>query len=126
MDTNIFDTEKSLTNVTKVFIELSTSHIHRNMIRKLRSLNCKSAYFLVLAVSIIAVIFAAQQHQAYASKSAFDQGYADGREARLNGYSNKAYCDPNNNAPNPDAYCALYKSGFAAGWAAADLLYGDQ
>ena len=96
------------------------------MIRTLRSLDSKSMYPLILAVSIIAVIFAAQQHQAYASKSAFDQGYADGREARLTGSPNKAYCDPYNNAPNPDAYCALYKSGFSAGWTATDLLYGNQ
>jgi hypothetical protein len=60
------------------------------------------------------------------SRTAFDDGYADGREARLSGGSSKAYCDPYNSAPNPDAYCALYKSGYAFGWAAADALYGDQ
>jgi hypothetical protein len=47
-------------------------------------------------------------HQgAYAGRDAFDQGYDDGREARLNGGSSQAYCNPDNDDPNPDAYCAL-------------------
>jgi hypothetical protein len=62
----------------------------------------------------------------YSSSGAFDQGYQNGRDARLNDGSSQAYCDPNNNAQNPDAYCALYKSGYFAGWNAAGLLYGDQ
>lgn len=89
----------------------------------------KGAKLMSLGIAIFALslIFMLSTLQgAYASKSAFDQGYADGREARLNGGSSQAYCDPNNDAPNPDAYCALYKSGYFAGWNAAGLLYGDQ
>jgi hypothetical protein len=49
MDTKIIDTGISLTFVTKVFIELSTS-LHPNMIRKLRSFNSKSMHLLILVV----------------------------------------------------------------------------
>lgn len=124
MDTEIFNIEISSTNVTKAFIEYSSSGIHRNMIRKLRSLSSKSVYSVILAMTLIAV-FSAQQ-LAHAGRSAFDQGYADGREARLNGGSSQAYCDPNNDASNPDAFCASYKAGYWAGWNAAGILYGDQ
>jgi hypothetical protein len=91
----------------------------------LKSVKNGSIYVLILAAALMsATVFAEQQ--IHASKSAFDQGYADGREARLNDGSSQAYCDPNNSASNPDAYCALYKSGYWAGWNAAGLLYGDQ
>jgi hypothetical protein len=91
----------------------------------LKSFKNWGIYTLVLATALMSVTVLGEQ-QVYASKSAFDQGYADGREARLNGGSSQAYCDPNNGASNPDAYCALYKSGYFAGWNAAGLLYGDQ
>jgi Asp/Glu/hydantoin racemase len=61
MDTGIIDTEISVTNTTKGYIELLASRIHRNMIRKLRSINSKSVQLLILTVSMVAVIFAAQQ-----------------------------------------------------------------
>jgi hypothetical protein len=85
----------------------------------------KSTYLLIFAVAS-STSMVIEEQQAYASRSAFDEGYADGRDARLNGGSSQAYCDPNNNAQNPDAYCALYKSGYFAGWNAAGILYGDQ
>ncbi|MGC1134484.1 MAG: hypothetical protein WA941_16770 [Nitrososphaeraceae archaeon] len=44
----------------------------------------------------------------------------------LNGNPKYGYCDPNNTAPNPDAYCATYKAGYEAGWLAAELLYGNR
>ncbi len=83
---------------------------------------------IIVATLLVTVSLATQQQQqpVYSSSGAFDEGYADGREARLNGGSSQAFCDPNNNAQNPDAYCALYKSGYFAGWNAAGLLYGDQ
>jgi hypothetical protein len=95
------------------------------MIRKLRIFNNKSMHMLILALALLTVA-ATQEQQASAGRTAFDEGYADGREARLNGGSSQAFCDPNNSSPNPDAYCALYKSGYFAGWNAAGLLYGDQ
>jgi hypothetical protein len=84
----------------------------------------KRVHILIVAAALMSVVMLAEQ-QVYASKSAFDQGYADGREARLNGGSSQAYCDPYNSASNPDAYCALYKSGYFAGWNAAGILYGN-
>lgn len=71
----------------------------------------------IVATLLLTVSLATQQQQqpVYSSSGAFDEGYADGREARLNGGSSQAFCDPNNNAQNPDAYCALYKSGYFAG-----------
>ncbi len=80
----------------------------------------------IVAALLITVSLATQQQPVYSSSGAFDQGYQDGRDARLNDGSSQAYCDPNNNAQNPDAYCALYKSGYFAGWNAAGLLYGNQ
>ncbi len=83
---------------------------------------------IIVATLLVTVSLATQQQQqpAYSSSGAFDQGYEDGKDARLNDGSNRAYCDPYNNAQNPDAYCTAYKAGFAAGWTAAGLLYGDQ
>ena len=81
---------------------------------------------IIVATLLVTVSLATQQQSVYSSSEAFDQGYQDGRDARLNDGSSQAYCDPNNNAQNPDAYCALYKSGYFAGWNAAGLLYGDQ
>ena len=62
----------------------------------------------------------------YASTNAFDDGYQAARSDFLDGYENNSYCDPYNSDPNPDAYCTMYKLGYAAGWAAAEGLYGNQ
>lgn len=56
----------------------------------------------------------------------FDQGYAQGRNDRLVGNSYNDYCDPHNNADNPHGACATFKAGYAAGWTAAGLIYGNQ
>ena len=63
MDKETFDTEISVTCITKGYIEPSTHRIHRNMIKKLRNLNSKSVILFVLAASIIPVIFTFQQPQ---------------------------------------------------------------
>jgi hypothetical protein len=49
------------------------------MIRKLRSINSKSVQLLILALSLLAVIFAAQQQQRAQARTWFDVGYEDGR-----------------------------------------------
>jgi hypothetical protein len=56
----------------------------------------------------------------------FDQGYAQGRNDRLIGNAYNDYCDPHNNADNPNGACATFKAGYAAGWTAAGLIYGNQ
>jgi hypothetical protein len=121
MDTDIFDTEISLTFVTKVFIELLTSRIHRNMIRKLRSINSKSVQLLILALSLLAVIFAAQQQQAQA-RTWFDVGYEDGRNDARNGVDNNV-CP--SELDNNDSGCALYRSGYTSGHAVRGLLHPE-
>jgi hypothetical protein len=60
------------------------------------------------------------------ASSAFNNGYDEGREDALDDNEKNASCDPYNSDSNPDAYCALYKIGYEAGWAAARALYRDQ
>ena len=62
---------------------------------------------IIVATLLVTVSLVTQQQPVYSSSGAFDQGYQDGRDARLNDGSSQAYCDPNNNAQNPDAYCAF-------------------
>jgi hypothetical protein len=119
MDTDIFDTEISVINITKSYIELSTSRIHQNMIRKLRSFNSKSVHSLILAVSIIAVIFAAQQ-QAQASSdresnpndNAWQAGWKEGKNDYLNGDDYEYSCS----SDLGDTYCSAYRDGYEIGW----------
>jgi hypothetical protein len=129
MDTDVFDTEISLTNMTKVFIELSASHIHRNMIRKLRSLNSKSMHPLILAASIVAVIFAAQ-HQVQAAPNdnwlanlgeAQNQGRDDGERDAENGYSKSPSCPSNYGA----GLCVAYNHGYNEGYDAEIMAGGS-
>ena len=116
MDTEIIDFEISVTNITKVFIELSTFRIHRNMIRLLLSLNSKSMHLLILAVSIVAVIFAAsQQQQVNARTSGYEQGQSDAKA----GFFDDT-CPPS----LPDLSCGLYKADYVAGHAAWNGLHG--
>jgi hypothetical protein len=123
MDTELFDTEISVTNITNGYIELSTSRIYWNMIKKLRSLNSKSVILLILAASIISVIFTIQQsQQAQASNdcrykpipqdiacelgnaaTGYDNGYSDGKNAGANGRSSSC--------PQSDSL-----SGYCLGW----------
>jgi hypothetical protein len=120
MDTDIFDTEISVTNVTKVFIELSASRIHRKMIKKLRSLNSKSVHLVILTVSMIAVIFAAQQQQVQASDDRqaspnddpITAGWKEGKNDYLNGNAFEYSCP----SSNSDTYCSLYRTGYGQGW----------
>lgn len=50
------------------------------------------------------------------------QGYNVGKFDFLHNLPYSDSCDPNNG----DAFCALYKAGYFAGWHAADALYGNQ
>jgi hypothetical protein len=56
----------------------------------------------------------------------FDQGYSQGKNDKLSGNQYNDYCNPYNGDTNPDSACATFKAGYAAGWAAAGLLYGGQ
>jgi hypothetical protein len=49
------------------------------------------------------------------ASNAFNEGYNNGRNDYLDGYAKDTYCDPDNSASNPDAYCAAYKIGYEAG-----------
>jgi hypothetical protein len=139
MDTDIFDYEIFVTNIIKSYIELSTSRIHRNMIRKLRSFNSKSMHLLILAASMVAVVFAAQQHQqvqageectsflgklACAGNNAiqgYEQGRDDGKRAGLNGESSAC--------PQSDplsGYCLGWGSGYDQGKEARDTANSEQ
>jgi hypothetical protein len=117
MDTNIFDYEISVTNMNKSYIELSASRIHRNMIRKLRNLDSKSVHLLILAVSIVTIIFAAsqQQQQVNARTSGYEQGQSDAKA----GFFDDT-CPPS----LPDLSCGLYKADYVAGHAAWNGLHG--
>jgi len=95
------------------------------MTRKFINLNTKSLHVLILVATLPTMLSILPQ-EASASSNAFDQGYENGRSDYLNGYSKDSYCDPNNAASNPDAFCAAYKAGYEAGWLAASLLYGNQ
>jgi hypothetical protein len=93
------------------------------MIRQLISINNKSMYLLILAVSMVAVIFAAQQQQAQA-QTWFDVGYADGSNDAKNGVDNNV-CPSELDGSENDAGCALYRSGYSAGHAARGLLHPE-
>jgi hypothetical protein len=82
---------------------------------------------LILAVSVVAVIFAAQQQeQAFAKKNilndlgnAMDQGgdeFSAGQDAGRDAFRTTGVyderCTPNGN----DAWCAGYMTGYTAGW----------
>jgi hypothetical protein len=58
--------------------------------------------------------------------SYFNQGYSQGRSDHQANLSYNDFCDPNNNAVNPGAACASYKTGYATGWAAYGVIYGNQ
>jgi hypothetical protein len=93
------------------------------MIKKLRSLNAKSMYLLILAASMVAVIFAAQQQvkaqdncegkralekfgcQGDNAIQGYQQGYSDGKSAGFNGESSSC--------PQSDS-----TSGYCLGWGA--------
>jgi hypothetical protein len=78
--------------------------------------------FLLLAIVPMLLL----QQLAFGTTNAFDQGYQNGRNDYLDGYAKDPYCDPDNSASNPDAFCAAYKAGYEAGWLSASLLYGNQ
>lgn len=74
MDTDVFDTEISLTKVTNVFIELPSSRIHRNMISRPECFRSKS----ILALNTVAAITTLTYGQmAQATYSNPDEPYCD-------------------------------------------------
>jgi hypothetical protein len=60
------------------------------------------------------------------SNDPFDDGYQDGRNDYLQGNGKNASCDPYNSDPNPDLYCAIYYTGYEAGWNTAQGLFPRQ
>jgi hypothetical protein len=81
-------------------------------------------YLLILAVSMVAMIFAAQQQQQAQAQTWFDVGYADGSNDARNNVNNNVCPSELDNAAN-DAQCALYRSGYSAGHAARGLLHPE-
>jgi hypothetical protein len=82
--------------------------------------------FITIAIAAGVIGMTQVPQTTMASRSAFDEGYDNGRSDFLDSNDKVSYCDPDNTASNPDAYCALYKAGYEVGWAAARGLYGDQ
>ena len=60
------------------------------------------------------------------SDDPFKDGYQDGRNDYLQGNSKNSSCNPYNSDPNPDLYCAIYYTGYEAGWNTAQGLYPRQ
>lgn len=83
----------------------------------------------LIAVGVIAVIsillaspFFLQIQEAY-GRDFYGQGYENGRQDRINGYSYNDYCSP---SLNDDLGCGAYKVGYSVGWNAAGILYPDE
>ena len=60
------------------------------------------------------------------SNDPFRDGYQDGKNDYLQGNDRNASCSPYNSDSNPDLYCAIYITGYEAGWKTAWALYGNQ
>jgi hypothetical protein len=91
------------------------------MIRRPESFNRKSLHILILAVVSLAVIFTAQQQQAQASTSAFDQGWKNGESDYKTGQDKNPRCNSDIEAST----CASYRLGYEAGWASASMLWPE-
>jgi hypothetical protein len=90
------------------------------MTRKLRNSNNKSLHLVFLAVTLL-IVFSIQQQQLQATNyttPAYEQGYSDARADYLEHgeVAYDPYCDPDNSAPDPEAYCSAYTDGYEAGW----------
>jgi hypothetical protein len=90
------------------------------MTRKLRNSNNKR-YLVFLAVTMLIIFSIQQQQQLQATKyitPAYEHGYnnasADYLEHGEVAYD--PYCDPDNSAPDPLAYCSAYTDGYESGW----------
>jgi hypothetical protein len=79
------------------------------MIRQLISINSKSVYLLILAASMVAVIFAAQWQQVYAT--GYEQGKADAQSG-----IHDSTCPPS--LSNDETACGLYKADYERGYLA--------
>ena len=89
------------------------------MTRKLRNSNNKSLHLVVLAVILLIVFSIQQQLQATNyTTPAFELGYNNSRADYLEHgeIAYDPYCDPDNSAPDPVAYCSEYVDGYEAGW----------
>jgi hypothetical protein len=89
------------------------------MARKLLSLKGKSFHILVLAVALLAMIFAANEVQNAQATSSWSQGCNAGRNDRQDGNAYNDYCPPD----NPEGRCAIYQAGYFAGWHAYGLVH---
>jgi hypothetical protein len=88
------------------------------MTRKLNSNNKR--YLVVLAVTML-IMFSIQQQQLQATNyttPAFEHGYSNASANYLEHgeVAYDPYCDPDNSAPDPVAYCSEYVDGYEAGW----------
>ncbi len=68
------------------------------------------------------IIFSIQQQQQLQATNyttpAFEQGYSNASSNYLEHgeVAYDPYCDPDNSAPDPVAYCSEYVDGYEAGW----------
>ena len=74
---------------------------------------------IIAAILLVTVILTAQQ-QTYATAAAED-GYQQGSNDHNDGKSFNDTCPSSAN----DAQCALYKGGYTTGWAATEVLHGN-
>ena len=77
--------------------------------------------FITIAILAIFVMTTTTATNVKAS-NALSDGYNAGRNDRLDGKPFNDYCDP----INSDSVCSAYKVSYAAGWAAASLLHGNE
>ena len=92
------------------------------MITNQKSFKSRSTHLLIVAVSMFALIFAAQQQIQAQAKTWFDVGYDDGRNDARNGVDNNV-CP--SELDNNDAGCALYRTGYGSGHVARGLLHPE-
>jgi hypothetical protein len=94
------------------------------MIRRPESFNRKSMHMLILAVALLAVIFAVQLEQQVQAKTCC--GAADGKADARNDFLESAGTDRNNScspSENTDAYCFAYKAAYDIQWTYMSFQY---
>jgi hypothetical protein len=85
----------------------------------------KSTRYKTLATPVVSAVILlgmAISVQPVSASTSYDQGYNAGRNDALDGNPFNDYCPPN----NPDLRCAIYKSAYAIGYAAAEVLHGSE
>lgn len=91
------------------------------MIRNQKSFKSKNMQLFVLALSVLAVLLTQQVHQVYAS-NLWDDAYNAGKNDRMDGNEKNDTCPPD---ASEHGRCAIYKAGYAAGYAAEGFFHGD-